>query len=319
MKLLFYISFISITLVSCKTSFRISVLNPAQIRLPEELTKVGVINNVNDRNSPEKILGNVLTGQMNGNTMAAERAVAGVLRAIEDSGYLTGEVIEGEHELRLSSGEINWEYLEQIRTDRGIEVIVEMAELRTTSPLAQTAVSAATGQRTERIEGNLDFNYYIIPTKEKHENYWINRSYRIPVNQGQNVAVILNDMRRKQEHYRALGFNLGYGGGRLIYHHWIWVNRQYYNKGSGNLRRAKRMIRYGNWDIAEQQLLPDFDHRSRKVRGRTLYNLALVKEGQGDLDAAISYAEKASIALGNKLANDYLRTLKFRKAQLAEF
>lgn len=319
MKLLLIIFTTFFLTVGCKTSFRISVLNPAAIKLPEELTKVGVINNVNDRNSPEKILGNVLTGQQNGNVMAAERAVAGVLRAIEDSGYLIGEMIEGEHELRLSSGEINWEYLERLKEARGIEVIVEMAELRTTSPLAQAAISSATGQRTERIEGNLDFNYYIIPTREKHEKYWIQRFYRIPTTQGQNVAVILSDIRRKQEHYRALGWNLGYGGGRLIYHHWVWVNRQYYNKGSGNLRRSKRMIRYGNWDIAEQQLLPDFDHRSRKVRGRTLYNLALIKEGQGDLDAAIGYAEKASIAMGNKLANDYLRTLKRRKEQLAEF
>jgi hypothetical protein len=305
--------------IGCKTSFRISVMNPAFISLPEEVTKIGVVNHVNDQNSPEKVLGNILTGQQNGNVMASERAVSGVLRAIDDSGYLTGEVIENSVEMRTSDGEINWDFLDRLREERGIGAIVEMAELRTTSPVGQAIITNASGRRTARIEGNLDFNYYIIPSREKHEGYWVRRFYSIHMNQTQSIIGVMDDMRRKQEHYRALGWNLGYGGGRLIYHHWIWVNRKYYNKGSGNLRRSKRMIRAGNWNIAEQQLLPDFDHRSRKVRGRTLYNLALVREGQGDLDGAIDFAEKAAITLGNKLANEYLQTLRFRKAQLAEF
>jgi hypothetical protein len=75
------------------------------------------------------------------------------------------------------------------------------------------------------------------------------------------------------------------------------------------------MIYKGNWDIAEKQLLQDVEHPKEKVRGRTLYNLALIKEGQGEVDVAIEYAERAALA-GDKLANEYLVKLRGRKRDL---
>src|SRR5690606_22671547 len=97
---------------------------------------------------------------------------------------------------------------------------------------------------------------------------------------------------------------------------WVWVGRSYYTKGTSGLNRAKNMIRQGNWDIAEKQLLIDVDHPKEKIRGGVLYNLALVKEGQGFLDEAVIYAEKSALECGNKLANEYLVKLRERQRLL---
>lgn len=78
------------------------------------------------------------------------------------------------------------------------------------------------------------------------------------------------------------------------------------------------MIKQGNWDIAEKQLEYGLTSGNRKAQGRTYFNLALVKEGQGELDEAIKYAETAALEFGNKLANEYLVTLRDRKWQMEQ-
>ncbi len=75
------------------------------------------------------------------------------------------------------------------------------------------------------------------------------------------------------------------------------------------------MIAKGNWDIAEKQLLMETNPKNEKVQRRILYNLALVKEGQGQITEAIEFAEQSAL-LGDKMANEYLKILRRREAQL---
>lgn len=315
-----YIGTLTIALLvvtqSCKTSFRISVKEPAVIDMPEEAKRFGIVNNVTNENSPEKVLGTVLgTQQLNGNVLAAENAVNGLLRAMDHSNILQGEVLTVGDSLHLESGEINWEFVDSLCTARNLQGIAEMVELRTTAPVGGSVLANVSGKTNTKLEGTLVTSFYVAKTHDKFERYSVYDKYNIPVSQNTSVIDILNDVQKKREYYRALGFNLGYDAGKLIYPNWVWVNRQFYNKGSKNLKRAKPMIRQGNWDIAEKQLVGDIEHHKDKVKGRTLYNMALIKEGQGELDDAIDYAERSALA-GNKLANDYLRDLKQRKRQV---
>lgn len=319
MKKLLLFLFAAFQITSCKTSFRISVLEPAIAKIPEHVQRYGVINEVNDNNSPEKVIGAILMGeQVNSNTVAAERALDGVLRALEESGNLSGQILMNASEFRMENGELNWRYIDTLANQRNVQGFIEFVEMRTTSPLASTIQTTSTGSRFARIEGTLFVNVYLAHSHEQYERYWIRRYYNVPMSGTMTLTTIMADARRKREYYRALGFELGYGAGRLVYPNWVWVNRKYYNKGSANLKRAKPMIQKGNWDIAEKQLMRDIDNRSEKVRRRVLFNMALVKEGQGDLSAAIDYGEKAALE-GDKMANEYLRTLKRRRDQLAEF
>ena len=319
MKKIFLFLVVLLFLASCKTSFRISVLEPAIAKIPEKVQRYGIINEVNNENSPEKVVGAILMGeQINSNTVAAERALDGVLRALEVSGNLQGEVITNASNFRSEDGELDWSYIDTLANQKNVQGFIEFVEMRTTSPVASAIQTTSTGSRNARIEGTLFVNVYVAHTHEKFERYWVRRFYNVPLSGAMTLTSIMTDAKRKREYYRALGFELGYGAGRLVYPNFVWVNRKYYNKGSVNLKRAKPMIQRGNWDIAEKQLMLDIDDRSEKVRRRVLYNLALVKEGQGDLSAAIDYAEKAALE-GDKMANEYLQILKRRRDQLAEF
>lgn len=304
-------------LQSCKTHFRISVQEPSVVNMPDSISNFGIVNNVKKETSPDQVIGQILGAEsINGNVIAGERALDGILRAFDNSNYIKGETLTVGDSIRFEDGSLNWEYIDSMSTAKGIQGIVEIIEIRTTTPVGGTVLANASGQSSSRLDGTMLVNFYVAESHLKYERFRVRHSYNIPLSGSQSLIQILQDEKRKQEYFRALGFELGYKAGKLIYPNWVWVNRTFYNKGTKVLKRAKPMIREGNWAIAERQLLKDINHKSDKKRGRVLYNLALVREGQGDIDQAINYAEQAALDCGNKLANEYLKDLRWRKRQL---
>lgn len=316
MKRILLLAITGTLLVGCKTSFRISVKEPALIDIPSETTKFGVVNSVTRANSPEEVIGTVIAGgSLNGNVIAAERAVDGIYRGLSNSNNLTGKAVQTDS-LRNEDGTVNWDFLDSLGNKDDVDGFIEIAEIRTVAPVGGTVVANTQGNNSTYLKGTAYMNYYVLKDHNVFERYAVYYSYRIPTSGSTNIISILNDMKRKQEYYRALGFELGFKAGSLIYPNWVWVNRKYYTKGTHELRQAKPMIRQGNWDIAEKQLEYGLNSGSRKKQGRTYFNLALVKEGQGDLDSAIKYAETAALEFGNKEANKYLVLLRQRQYQM---
>lgn len=307
----------AITLQSCKSHFRISVKEPSQVNMPDSITNFGLVSNVNKETSPEQILGQIMgVESINGNIVAGDRALNGILRAFDNSGYIKGEILTVGDSIRFEDGSLNWTYIDSMSKAKSINGLIEIEKVQTTTPVGGSVLANASGQTSTKLNGTMVVNFYVAESHQKFERFTVYHSYTIPLSGNRTIIDILNDEKKKQEYFKALGFQLGYKAGALIYPNWVWVNRTYYNKGTKALKRAKPMIREGNWDIAEKQLMYDIYHRSDKKRGRVLFNLALVKEGQGYIDEAISYAEQSALECGNKEANEYLKTLRNRKRQL---
>lgn len=305
-------SFLLMLITSCKTSFRISVAQPPAILLHENTTRILIINNVTDDNSPDKLLSQALQGQQyNGNLMAAERSVLGLIRSLDDSRYLKGIVA---NPITLRNGAlINWQRVDSLCEAMGAHAIIEIERFESQAPLGGTVLANATGQRTSPLRGWAFSNVYIAGTHEHIDRLEIGEVYNMPIAGNTNPLSLLNDMMRKRELYGHLGQSVGYRIGRMFYANWIWVGRQFYNKGSMQLRRAKRPIRNGNWELAEKILLQEIKSPRNKAAGRAKYNLALVYEGQGRIEEAIAMAERAALENGTRLAYNYINVLKFRR------
>jgi catechol 2,3-dioxygenase-like lactoylglutathione lyase family enzyme len=315
MKNLLLIIGASALLISCKTSFRISVKEPAVIDIPSDALSFGVVNHVDELNSPEAIAGTIFSGQsVKGNKLAAERMVEGVHRGVENSNELSSITLTADS-MRLDNGEINWPYLDSLAKKHNVDGFIEIAELRTVAPKGGSIVANMEGNSSTRIDGTAYMNFYIIKDHFVRERMIVRKSYRIRTSGSTSLLDMVNDVQRTREYYRALGFELGRKAGNMLYPNWVWVNRKYYNKGSKELKRAKPMIHKGNWDIAEKQLEYALEG-SAKARGRAHFNLALVNEGQGELEEAIKHAEIAALEYGVKMANDYLVTLRQRQRKL---
>lgn len=306
-------SILVLSITSCKHHYRISVDQPASIKLPAESKSIGVINNVTNANSPDKIVGMILSGeQINGNVTAAERAVDGVLNSLSRSADMHGEIFSHES-MRNEDGSLNWTLIDSIGRAQGIHAFVELNELKSVAPIGGTVGAIVTGNSNSKLEGTLFVNIHVVETGFNYERYSVTRYYNVPVSTSGNPMDILGDVQRKREAYKILGFDLGFEAAELIYAHRIWVNRMYFKKGSRSLKAANDMMRNGNWDIAEKLLLNDIENGKLKARGRILYNLALVKEGQGDVNAALEFAERSALECYNKDANEYLVKLRDRK------
>jgi tetratricopeptide (TPR) repeat protein len=243
--------------------------------------------------------------------MAAERSVTGLVRSLDDSRYLKGIV---SNPIVLRQGElINWARVDSLCAALGAHAIIEIANFESQAPVGGTVLANATGQTTSPLRGWAFSNVYIAGTHEHIDRLEVGEVYNMPIAGNTNPLSLLNDMMRKRELYGHLGQSVGYRIGLMFYSNWIWVNRQFYNKGSMQLRRAKRPIRTGNWDLAEKILLQEINSSTNKAAGRAKYNLALVYEGQGRIIEAIAMAERAALENGNRLAYDYINVLKFRR------
>jgi len=95
---------------------------------------------------------------------------------------------------------------------------------------------------------------------------------------------------------------------------WIRVNRDYFVKGSDNLAMAKRKAQTGNWDEAGELWKKETNSYNRKVAGRACYNMAIINEINGNIDEAISWAQKAYENYNVKIALRYVNILRNRKA-----
>lgn len=93
----------------------------------------------------------------------------------------------------------------------------------------------------------------------------------------------------------------------------ITLTRDYYVKGSRNFKVATRRARTGNWDGAGELWLKETTSSKRKMAGRACYNMAILGEINGDLDGAITWAQKAYEDYNNKLALHYVNMLRYRK------
>ena len=131
---------------------------------------------------------------------------------------------------------------------------------------------------------------------------------------GINPVVAADALIGKKEAVKQVGNMAGHIYAAKIDPYWIRVNREYFVKGSDNLATAKRKAQTGDWDQAGDLWKKETNSSSRKVAGRACYNMAIINEINGDIDAAIMWAQKAYEDYRVKIALGYVNILRNRKA-----
>ncbi len=93
---------------------------------------------------------------------------------------------------------------------------------------------------------------------------------------------------------------------------WLWVSRQYYTKGSDELKSGKRQVKWNDYEQAEAWWDKALDNPDPKIQGRAMFNKALAAELRGDLTTALQLATDAGKRFGNKKAFEYAKTIRQR-------
>jgi TPR repeat protein len=82
------------------------------------------------------------------------------------------------------------------------------------------------------------------------------------------------------------------------------------------MKKARRMAQRGDWKDAAliwERLSKSDDSRVSK---RSLYNLAVAAEMEGDFEKALGYARKAANQYGLRQADQYISILGYRMAEI---
>ncbi|GAO42991.1 DUF6340 family protein [Flavihumibacter petaseus] len=220
---------------------------------------------------------------------------------------------------------LNWEQVEKICRETNTDALfsLELFDANTRVDYAalpgviKTGISnipAVTSSVTMNTTVRTGWRLYYPATKLVLDEAYTNKNLQFS-GKGINPAVAADALFQKKEAVKQAGNEAGHIYATRIDPYWIRVTRDYYVRGNDQFGVAKRKAQTGNWDQAGKIWEEQTKSSSNKVAGRACYNMAIISEINGDLDGAISWAQKAYEDYRVKIALRYVNMLRNRKVR----
>ncbi len=335
MKRAFFYSLILIFAFSCATNdLTIRVTEPAPISLPADINKVGVVNRTNSPKSNVNKIDELVTLELlTIDSTAAIKATKGITDELKKNNKFTK--VKNLHPLLLDNSLLN-EFspqlpknkvqkickkndlealfvLEYFDTDtkvdyKAVPVKADVLGVEVNAMETQATVNTVikAGWRIYDASGNLIYDEY-----KMFENV-------VSSGRGINPLKAISAVVGQKDLVENISYKMGvnYAIDLLPISH--RVHRLYYVRGTNNFKIGKRLARAGRWNKAAEYWEKEINNPKRRIAGRAYYNMAIINEINGDIDAAIDWAEKSYTLFNNKKALRYLNILKNRKARIEE-
>ncbi len=331
MKNSLYLILIAGLLFSCKTNqLYLNVVEPAPVTIPPHIKNIGVINRSlpTDETKVIDVVDKVLS--VEGAKLdkdGAEASIAGLVDELSANNRFD-EVKRLNIDFRTPKNgmfpvPLTWDIVDKICSETGNDALFSLeiydtdtkinyankpAEIKTPfgnlpalEHKANMETIVKTGWRIYDRQGRAILDEYNLAEAIGYSGKGINPVVAAAGLIGRKDAV--NEASNKAGHAYAL---------RLIPYE-LRVMRDYYVKGTNNFKIAKRKAQVGNWDEAGVLWEKETGNSNRKVAGRACYNMAIIKEINGDLDNALGWAQKAYEDYNVKLALKYTRILENRR------
>jgi hypothetical protein len=130
---------------------------------------------------------------------------------------------------------------------------------------------------------------------------------------GINPLVAAAGLIKRKDAIKEVSNKAGHGYAMRIVPYSLRVMRDYYVKGTDNFKIARRKAISGKWDEAGELWFKETESGSMKIAGRACYNMAIINEINGNLEEALSWAQKSWEDYNVKLALKYIRILEDRQ------
>ncbi|MES2567234.1 MAG: DUF6340 family protein [Bacteroidota bacterium] len=336
MKLVYYLllltSFIG---TSCKTNLvYIHTSNPAPVSLNKAIKKVGIVSRTtpSEENKTLNTFHQIISAE---SLKLIEESSSEAMRGLNDAlmHYQRFDTIKTISNANLKTpvtgtfpSQLSWPEVENICKSQEVDLLfilevfsseLKVVPLNVPPPGINTVVdilNAATQARVNIITTiKLGWRIYDPHNLMILEEYPMVENLTVTAG-AVNIINTTEAMLGRKEAIKQSANKMGYSYADRIIPYAITLTRDYYVKGSLNLKTATRKAKTGNWDGAGELWLKDTKTTKRKIAGRACYNMAILNEINGDLETAISWAQKAYEDYNNKLALKYVSLLKDRKA-----
>ncbi len=328
--LLFIIGLSCLGFSGCVNTVYVKALKPADINLPGHFQKIAVAERT--RPTKENQAVNIIEGVLSGEGILADRdGGLSCLNGLTESLLKTPRytVVQPAGLNLKGSGTANfpppltWEEVEKICNANNADALVMLEAfdsnslitfgLRDKKVKSKEGVDQVVVEHVANMRMNIitawrvyDFKNKVIVDEFKGTDYLDFTGV------GGTPQIASSNLPNKREAIKRTGYHGGSAYGYRIAPQWVTLHRDYYIKGSQRLKQGKRLARVGDWEGAAKIYQQAYKSSSRKESGRAAYNMALVSEVLGNLDAAKEWAKKSYTEKGIKRGLAYSRAIERR-------
>ncbi len=328
-------SFVLFALIisSCKTDLVfMSVQEPAPVSMPSYIKKVGVLDRsqASEETKKANVIDQVLS--IEGPELDKEGAIesiTGLKDELMKNDRFMEVILLNDLGLRtvgagVFPSALPWETVQKICTANGLDAIFSLELFDTDTKLNYTTVPVTLKtplgnipalEHQANMATNVKTGWRIYDPSAKNivDEFSISKSLTF-TGRGINPVVAAAGLIGRKDAVKQTANDVGHQYANGILPFWIRVTREYYVKGNNNFVIAKRKAQTRNWDEAGEIWKRETTNSKPKIAGMACYNMAIISEINGELDAAIGWAQKSYEDYNNKLALQYVKTLRNRKA-----
>jgi hypothetical protein len=332
MKKHFVVLCVSAVLISCKTNeLYLNVVEPAPVTVPSYVKTVGVINRSMPTEETKKADAIDKAFTLEGVDLDKDGAWESI-RGLSDELLINKRFIEvkslNDIDFRTPAtvsfpNPLAWEIVDQICRETSTDALFSLEKFDTDTHINYSArkvdVKTPLGN-LPGLEHQVDMQTTVKtgwriydPAAKKILDEYIYDETIVSTGKGINPLLAIAALTGRKEAVNNVSNKAGHGYAFRLIPYELRVTRDYYVKGTNNFKIAKRKAQLGKWDEAGELWKRETQNSDRKVAGRAAYNMAILNEINGDIDSALSWAQKSYEDYNIKPGLDYVRILENRK------
>ena len=323
----------SILLGSCSASstLTLSVKQPSTVYLSKEIKNIGLLNRSQPSVKYNKfdVLDKILTAEeKNLDKNGAEESLKGLQQSLKNNDRFTNVVqidslIFKEYGIDRFSPLLKNEDIAKICSKYNIEAFYELSFYDTDATINYKTITNqkvnAFGIKIPILEHQVTINtliktgwrLYDNVNKKVSDEYTTSNNFIVSGN-GINPVKAFETIANRKDEVNRISKNNGLQYGNQLLPYTIRERRLYFVKGNNNFKIAQRKAQTGDWEGAGELWKKETMNKDSKIAGRAYYNMAIISEINGDLDAAINWASKSYSEFNIKEGLQYVKILKTR-------
>jgi hypothetical protein len=132
-------------------------------------------------------------------------------------------------------------------------------------------------------------------------------------------STLKNMLIERPEYLNEASFDAGADFSKVLVPHWEEVERLYYKSGNVQLKLADEYVNNYEWLKAANIWKNNINNKNKNIAAKSMFNLAIACEIEGNLDAAVDWAVKSFYVFEQKNQEhslncmDYIQILSQRK------
>jgi tetratricopeptide (TPR) repeat protein len=306
----------------------LTLTQPALVSLPQHIQTLIVVDRTLAPDKKENKLEGVLTGEaFSQDEQAVIQTIEGLIYSVSNGNRFkilrTTEKYQGDPTGKVFPQAMSWTVISDLCKKYNADAAIVLETFA--SDFILTHGTKAVQRTSTGLPGitfyaqgiatvNMGFRIYDASEKVISDAYMFNREMRFDAG-GNSLADAIQGVLNKTEAIKRVSYEAGAIYGERITPTYYTVTRYFYDKPRKNkkLSEGVRRSKVADWKGAiaawEEALTIA---RKDKHKGRICYDIAVGYEVLGNLDKALEWASKAYVDYREKMADDYIRDLKYR-------